>query len=451
MIETVYKPRRRKNGKLVSGRMYRGRYRLDPREKLRDVPLRTTDKQVAEQKLRKIVQDEQREREGLIAPQYQREAAATPVLTHIRDFIADRRAIGRDEKYVRELERKLVRLAEENRWVRVSDISAESFCGWRARQRMNPKTRNEYLNAACGLLNWLEPRIGANPLRHVEKARTNGAQELNRRALTEVELERLCAVSGPRGVVYRVAARTGIRRGELAQVEWRDIHLDTTQPFIQVRASVSKNHLLAMQPLTRDAADALRELRFMGAEDKGRVFKNGIPRMNQYRKDLEAAGIPYIDSKGERADFHALRKTFGTMLTLSGEVGQRTIMELMRHSDMRLTAKTYTDANMLPVSDAMIALTRYAASKRDSQIDSQKLVPGCPTVSAAVPGNASEPKLLTAGEQTFSPSESASVRESLNEGENARCRVRTCKVFGAALEAVSRRGIRHCRYRDVAA
>jgi integrase len=426
MIETVYKPKRRKNGKLISGRMYRGRYRLDPRDKLRDVPLRTTDKQVAEQKLRKLVLEEQREREGLITPQYQREAGATPLLIHIKKFIADRRAVGCDEKYVRELDRKLERLAKENRWDRASDVSAESFCAWRARQRLNPKTRNEYLNAACGLLNWLGPRIGANALRHVEKARTNGAQELNRRALTELELERLCAASGLRGVVYRVAARTGIRRGELAQIEWRDIHLDTTQPFIQVRASVAKNHLLAMQPLTRDAADALRELRSIGVEDKGRVFKNGIPRMNQYRKDLEAAGIPYIDSKGERADFHALRKTFGTMLTLSGEVGQRTIMELMRHSDMRLTAKTYTDANMLPVSDAVVSLMRFAAKREASQIDSQKLFRESPAVSASVPVEAGKLKVLTAGEQTFSPLESASVRESLNEGENARCRVRTC-------------------------
>jgi integrase len=413
MIETVYKPKRRKNGKVVSGRMYRGRYRLDPRDKLRDIPLHTNDKQVAEQKLRKVVQDAQRE------------AAGTPLLVHIKNFIADRRAVGCDEKYVRELERKLERLAKENGWLRLSDISAASFCAWRSRQRMNPKTRNEYLNAARGLLNWLEPQIGNNALRHVQKAQTNGAQEFNRRALTELELERLCAVSGPRGVVYRVAARTGIRRGELTQVEWRDVHLDTTQPFIQVRASVSKNHLLAMQPLTRDAADVLRELRSMGIEEKERVFRNGIPRMNQYRKDLAAAGIPYTDSKGERADFHALRKTYGTSLTVSG-VGERTVMELMRHSDFRLTTKTYTDANMLPVSDAMVALTNFAASKKDSQIDSQKLVPESPAVSATVPMNAGQPKMLTAGEQTFSPSESASVRESLNEDENARCRVRTC-------------------------
>lgn len=49
MISNVYRPSRRKNGRRIVGRMYRGKYRLDPREKLKDVPLHTNDKQVAEQ------------------------------------------------------------------------------------------------------------------------------------------------------------------------------------------------------------------------------------------------------------------------------------------------------------------------------------------------------------------------------------------------------------------
>src|SRR5205085_6113302 len=165
-------------GKRVVARMYLRKYRLDPREKLKDVALHTNDKQVADQRLRKIVQDEQRERAGLIAPQYQREAAATPLVTHIKNFITDRRGVRCDEKYIRELERKLERLAKENRWLRVADVSAESFCAWRGRQRMNPKTLNEYLNAARGLLKWLEPQIGSNAVRHVQKAQTNGAKTL---------------------------------------------------------------------------------------------------------------------------------------------------------------------------------------------------------------------------------------------------------------------------------
>ena len=41
MIATVYKPGRRKNGQRIVGRMYRGRYRLDPRERVKDVSLHT--------------------------------------------------------------------------------------------------------------------------------------------------------------------------------------------------------------------------------------------------------------------------------------------------------------------------------------------------------------------------------------------------------------------------
>ena len=83
--------------------------------------------------------------------------------------------------------------------------------------------------------------------------------------------------------------------------------------------------------------------------------------------------------KKEHADFHALRKTFGTNSAKSG-VPFRVAMELMRHSDPNLTAKTYTDAGMLPVWDAVAGL----ALLNDAQIDTQKLVESrqaCPRLS----------------------------------------------------------------------
>jgi hypothetical protein len=46
--------------------------------------------------------------------------------------------------------------------------------------------------------------------------------------------------------------------------------------------------------------------------------------------------------------FHALRQTFATMLQCAGD-SPRVVRELMRHSDMRLTAKTYTDSSCLPL------------------------------------------------------------------------------------------------------
>ena len=72
--------------------------------------------------------------------------------------------------------------------------------------------------------------------------------------------------------------------------------------------------------------------------------------------------------EGRVADFHSLRHTFCTYLQRAG-VSQREIMELMRHSDPRLTASTYTDSRMLGLRSAIGKL-----SIGDSQLDSQELV-----------------------------------------------------------------------------
>jgi integrase len=77
------------------------------------------------------------------------------------------------------------------------------------------------------------------------------------------------------------------------------------------------------------------------------AFKRLIPRMNRFREGLTAAGIAYVDVKGEYADFHALRKTYSTFLILVG-LPEFIRMKLMRHSDMKLTQQSYTDASMAP-------------------------------------------------------------------------------------------------------
>src|SRR6266480_3959671 len=143
-MEYLIPGKKRKDGKRSP---YRGRFRLSPDEKLREVPLHTTDKQIAWKKLRDIVQEEQDERAGFIRPKKQREAMQRPLLEHVENFIAERYTIGRDEKYVRELKKKLVVLTAEVPWKYIADITAESFCSWRRKQKKSPKTLNEYLSA----------------------------------------------------------------------------------------------------------------------------------------------------------------------------------------------------------------------------------------------------------------------------------------------------------------
>jgi integrase len=421
-MEYVIPGKKRQDGKRSP---YRGRFRLSPDEKFREVPLHTRDKQIARKRLREIVQEEEGEREGFVRPRKQREAMQRPLLEHIETFIAERYKIGRDEKYVRELKKKLLVLASEVPWKYIADITADSFCSWRRKQKKSPKTLNEYLSAIGALLNRLEPVIGRSPLRFVERMQTAVEPQRKRRAFSVDELRRLIAAGGERGIIYLVAASTGIRRGELRSLEWRDVVLDMAHPFVFVRKSIAKNHKDAKQPLPEYVARELEKSRPIDFGTNERVFKRGMPDMDTFRKDLAGAGIQYIDNQGRFADFHALRTTFSTLLAMVG-VAERIRMELNRHSDPKLTAHTYTDASMLPLSAAIGTLPMLVGDGSDSHIHSHKLVPESPSVSASVPIEAGKVILLTAGTEAVSPAKSRSVSESPESKESAPCRNRTC-------------------------
>ena len=88
----------------------------------------------------------------------------------------------------------------------------------------------------------------------------------------------------------------------------------------------------------------------------GKSFQRSVPKAVTLLKDLADCGIKGVDEHGRHLDFHALRHTFATMLARAG-VSPRVAMELMRHSDMRLTAKTYTDAMSLPLFGELDKIT----------------------------------------------------------------------------------------------
>jgi len=78
-------------------------------------------------------------------------------------------------------------------------------------------------------------------------------------------------------------------------------------------------------------------------------------------RDLLLAGIPKVDERGRTVDVHALRHTFGTMLSAAG-VAPRTAQAAMRHSSIDLTMNVYTDPKLLNVAGAMEALPSLSLS-----------------------------------------------------------------------------------------
>src|SRR5206468_11450799 len=84
-----------------------------------------------------------------------------------------------------------------------------------------------------------------------------------------------------------------------------------------------------------------------------------VPRIKEHRRWLDKAGIAYTDSAGQRVDLHALRHTFGTMLGKAG-VPMRSAMELMRHTDPKLTMRTYSHLRVIDVAGAVEKLPAFA-------------------------------------------------------------------------------------------
>jgi integrase len=199
-------------------------------------------------------------------------------------------------------------------------------------------------------------RLERNPLKSVGKSETRGQERYVRRALTQMELATLIQNSGKRALAYMLAAYTGLRRGEIKQLTWADVHLDEERPYILARASTTKNKKTAVLPLVPQLAQMLKDWREQQHTLTGTVFKRSVPTAVTLLKDLAACGIKGVDEHGRHLDFHALRHTFATMLANAG-ISPRVAMELMRHSDMRLTAKTYTDAMNLPLFGELGKLT----------------------------------------------------------------------------------------------
>lgn len=345
------------------GRLYWGKLQLDHEPQLSRLSLGTTDKRVAMSKLWEIAKQREKEEAGLLAPQSTREAAVMPLPELLTAFLDDLQVKGRATATLSKYRNSLTKLFVRCRWKILRDMSARSFCDWRARCGMSPKSLNDLLGELMCFIGWLVHQRMAvdNPLAHVQRIDTRGRSGQFRRCLGTAELSRLLDVAPPhRRIVYFTAAYTGLRRAEMNALRWSDVLLDAAAPIIRVRASITKNRKDAVLPLHPDLVAALRAHRPADAAPFSLVLKGLVPRITTLRKDLVKAEIPFLDEQGRRADLHALRVTYGTNLTLAG-AAPRVVMELMRHSDIKLTMKIYTDAGKLPLAAAVSSLPAMPA------------------------------------------------------------------------------------------
>lgn len=346
-----------------------------------------TDRRCAEQQLAKFHQRQEHGEADLLdrfsesrakrlwvtLPAIQPDQAKPSETGHINDYVADLRAKGRAKKYIENVTTRLNKLCEDCQWSHWPDITEDSFASWRETpisnraalakdHRIGPVTANQYLEAVRAFCSWMvrRGRMPANPLLLIGKMDESSPRR-QRRALAEQQLAAVLPAAGDDELVYLTILSTGLRRSEAKALVWADLHLSAMpSPYIQLRAHTTKSKRPDVLPLRADLAQRLQDARG-DARDSDRVFSR-IPSMERHRAILEAAGVPYRDADGRVADFHALRHTYGTLLSKAG-VAPRVAMELMRHTDLRLTMKVYTDPRVFDLAGAVEKLPALATPR----------------------------------------------------------------------------------------
>lgn len=226
-----------------------------------------------------------------------------------------------------------------------------------------------------GLLN-RNPARGTHKLPESPEQETWTAEEL--RAFLEF-------VSGdPFAAMWRFAAFTGVRRGELAGLRWRDLDLDAGRVFVvQQRAKGGgtvnigrlkgkRGRAVTLDPTTvqilREHEKAQAEAKaFLGEgyQDHGLVFCHGDGKplhpdsvTKRFARLVRDSGLPTIK-------FHGLRHTHATVL-LRALVHPKVVQERLGHSSIQVTLDVYSHAVPALQGDAAI---RFAEIVDDDDLE----------------------------------------------------------------------------------
>lgn len=267
-------------------------------------------------------------------------------------------------------EEELVKLLRVARWRPLAEYGRLPISGEKPLEKSSPdptngKRRKKWAYAAL-------------TLDGLDAAVERGRERLKKSPHHIAKLDRL---GRERSLIFKTLVLTGLRKGELAAVTVGHLELDGPMPVIQMNSDETKNRQRAGIPLRADLADDLqRWVATLKNERHGAIDTDGERIALRFQRDaqaplpldtplftvpaglvrildrdLVAAGIPKRDERGWTIDVHALRHSFGTLLSKGG-VAPRTAQAAMRHSDIGLTMMTYTDPKLLDVQGALDAL-----------------------------------------------------------------------------------------------
>jgi integrase len=151
-------------------------------------------------------------------------------------------------------------------------------------------------------------------------------------------------------------AGTGLRVSELLALRWRDVDFDNLEVSVtrsiwhQIVGDCKTEASAKPVPLDSYMADDLRRWRRQSAysTDDDYIFASETMKGKQpYWPDnlMKRHILPVARENGinKRIGWHTFRHSFGTLLKANGE-DVKTVQELLRHANSRITLEVYTQA-----------------------------------------------------------------------------------------------------------
>jgi len=337
----------------------------------RRVPL-AADKSAAQTMLNDKVRQVERKAAGIV-DRFD-EQRRRSIKEHLDDFERHLKAKGVSREQVKLVTYRARKIIEGCKSAFTGDLTAsrvQSFLAGLRDTGTSIQTSNHYLRAIKQFTRWLvkDRRAGDDPLAFISMQNVATDRRHDRRPFTEDELAKVLntAHNGPpvlemagpdRAMLYAMAAYTGLRASELASLMPDSFALDDSPPTVTVRAAYSKHRRDDVLPLQVSLVSIVRP--WLATKSSGQPIWPGTWARDKYagkmlQRDLDTAGIPYVDANGLYADFHALRHTFITNMVKAG-VSPKTAQLLARHSTIDLTMNVYTSLTVHDQASALAAL-----------------------------------------------------------------------------------------------
>jgi integrase len=234
--------------------------------------------------------------------------------------------------------------------MRVEDITPEHCEAWAAGfgggRKLSNRTKIKVTTILYGIMErarrtWKLPR---NPVADLEKPVQRRRVDIEVFSPEEVLCLVRAAESEQDAAIFLTAAFTGLRRGELVALRWRDV--DFARSHLRVRASYTdgalstpKSGKMRSVPMAPDVSAALARLgqrpAWTGDDDlvfigQAGGYLDASALYRRYKKTLVRAGLRDLR-------FHDLRHTFGTQVIATASILK--VKEWMGHADVDTTMR----------------------------------------------------------------------------------------------------------------